>query len=265
MIGFVNKRDIPADAAARVHEPGGASAEETWRLQREHAFPWRRTEYSDHRSLPLGIVLPMRVDFYDRDEGEDRERHSIYRIRRVEVNPELPEETFRVHIPPGTTTHDFTVDPRVGRAVTYEWGSERAAQDWDEVLSQEEFLQAEDRCRRDLAEMAGSPAPELSASTWLNSAPLRLEDLRGRHVLLVFSSVHCGPCRREAPRLPELALALREHDARLIGVFAAGDKPQEVRAFAEEHGLEFPICIADGQDWGATFAAYHVHFYPTRA
>lgn len=34
--------------------------------------------------------------------------------------------------------------------------------------------------------LQGSPAPELSNQTWINSPPLRLADLRGRVVLLEF-------------------------------------------------------------------------------
>ena len=34
--------------------------------------------------------------------------------------------------------------------------------------------------------LQGRPAPELASSTWINSDPLKLEDLRGKVVLLEF-------------------------------------------------------------------------------
>ena len=36
------------------------------------------------------------------------------------------------------------------------------------------------------ASMVGQPAPELTNEVWINSAPLRLADLRGRVILLEF-------------------------------------------------------------------------------
>src|SRR6185312_11921280 len=48
----------------------------------------------------------------------------------------------------------------------------------------------------------GTPAPELTNTSWLNSdKPLRLADLRGRVVLLNFWVFTCGNCTRTVPSL----------------------------------------------------------------
>src|SRR5256884_476737 len=48
----------------------------------------------------------------------------------------------------------------------------------------------------------GTPAPELTNTSWLNSdKPLRIADLRGRVVLLNFWVFTCGNCTRTVPSL----------------------------------------------------------------
>src|SRR5215469_1799521 len=61
---------------------------------------------------------------------------------------------------------------------------------------------------------AGTPAPEFRLPR-LGGGELSLSELRGRLVLLVFSSPHCGPCNTLAPKLqkfhrkhPELELVM---------------------------------------------------------
>lgn len=54
------------------------------------------------------------------------------------------------------------------------------------------------------AELIGKPAPGLSGLTWLNSGPLRIEDLRGKVVLIRFWLVGCPYCENTAPALAGL-------------------------------------------------------------
>src|SRR5438876_2307750 len=48
---------------------------------------------------------------------------------------------------------------------------------------------------------AGTPAPDFSLPRLDGRGDLALGELRGKHVLLVFSSPHCGPCNTLAPQL----------------------------------------------------------------
>src|SRR5207247_1488630 len=48
---------------------------------------------------------------------------------------------------------------------------------------------------------AGTPAPDFRLPRLDGRGDLSLEEFRGRRVLLVFSSPHCGPCDTLAPEL----------------------------------------------------------------
>src|SRR5207247_6303020 len=59
---------------------------------------------------------------------------------------------------------------------------------------------ARSRIKRDGLK-AGTPAPDFRLPRLDGRGDLSLENLRGRRVLLVFSSPHCGPCDALAPAL----------------------------------------------------------------
>src|SRR5215813_13162894 len=51
----------------------------------------------------------------------------------------------------------------------------------------------------------GQLAPEITNDTWVNSAPLRLTDLRGKVVLVEFWTFGCYNCQNVEPYVQELA------------------------------------------------------------
>src|SRR5215468_10476932 len=50
---------------------------------------------------------------------------------------------------------------------------------------------------------ATSAAPEIAATTWLNSAPVRLADLKGHVALVEFWTFGCYNCRNVEPHVQE--------------------------------------------------------------
>jgi thiol-disulfide isomerase/thioredoxin len=72
---------------------------------------------------------------------------------------------------------------------------------------------------------------------------LALSELRGKHVLLVFSSPHCGPCNALAPELEKFH---RRHPEPELLMISKGE-PKENRAKVKEHGLTFSIVLQ--QQW----------------
>jgi len=89
----------------------------------------------------------------------------------------------------------------------------------------------------------GTLAPEFRLPRLDGRGDLSLKDLRGRRVLLVFSSPHCGPCNTLAPVLEKFH---REHTEVEVVMISRGE-PKENRAKVKEHGLTFPVGLQ--QQW----------------
>jgi peroxiredoxin len=89
----------------------------------------------------------------------------------------------------------------------------------------------------------GTVAPDFRLPRLDGRSDLALRDLRGRRVLLVFSSPHCGPCNTLAPELEKFH---RDHPGVDVVMVSKGE-PKENRAKVKEHGLTFPIVLQ--QQW----------------
>jgi peroxiredoxin len=90
---------------------------------------------------------------------------------------------------------------------------------------------------------AGTRAPEFRLPRLDGQGELALEKFRGKRVLLVFSSPHCGPCNELAPKLETFH---RQHPEVEVIMISKGD-PKENRAKVKEHGLTFPVVLQ--QQW----------------
>jgi len=110
---------------------------------------------------------------------------------------------------------------------------------------------------------AGTPAPEFRLPRLDGRGELALSELRGRRVLLVFSSPGCGPCDALAPELEKFH---REQQREKIPpspqpsppgggeptscvevVMISKGEPKENRVKVKEHGLTFPVVLQ--QQW----------------
>lgn len=83
-------------------------------------------------------------------------------------------------------------------------------------------------------------------------ASVRVDDFRGRWVLINYWAVWCAPCRREIPELNALQLA-HEGELQVLGVNFDNPTLEVNRAQADELGIEFPVLQSDpGPSLGAT-------------
>lgn len=118
---------------------------------------------------------------------------------------------------------------------------------------------------------AAEPAPELAIDEWLGQEPAKLENLRGKIVLLDFWATWCGPCIATFPRLRNWHKKFGEQDFMIIGVTqfygeAAGKKMtplQELdflREFKQKHKLPYGFAVSKS---GEASEKYGIGAYPT--
>ena len=101
-------------------------------------------------------------------------------------------------------------------------------------------------------DLVGTRAPDWDGVEWLDREPLRLEELRGKVVLVRWWTDTCPYCRRSAPALNEFHARFASRDLVVIGMYHP--KPlgraitaDEIREAARERGFDFPIAI--DRDW----------------
>jgi len=90
------------------------------------------------------------------------------------------------------------------------------------------------------------PLPPIG-TTLLDGTPWKLQDHRGRAVLMAFWASWCGPCKREMPEIKKL-WAERDDlpfDVLAVSVDKAKDRSKAVRA-AKQWGMTFPVAHDPG-------------------
>jgi thiol-disulfide isomerase/thioredoxin len=107
-------------------------------------------------------------------------------------------------------------------------------------------------------------APELAAGDWINSEPLKLNELRGRVVLIEFWTFGCYNCRNTLPFVKSLHDRYREKGLTVIGVhspeFDEERKVENLRREVAALGIRYAVVTDnDYQTW----SAYHVEAWPT--
>jgi len=99
-------------------------------------------------------------------------------------------------------------------------------------------------------------APDFELKT-LDGDRLRLNDLRGKPVLLTFFASWCGPCRHELPGLVKLYQLFKDQGLQVIGVDDEGKGI--TRRFAEKAGVPFTVLDDSGDK---VYRAYRVWNIP---
>lgn len=77
----------------------------------------------------------------------------------------------------------------------------------------------------------------------LNGEIKRLEDYRGKLILLNFWATWCPPCREEMPSLEKLYRSLKDRGFVILGISSDIAGKKAVKPFVEEFKLTFPILL----------------------
>jgi uncharacterized GH25 family protein/peroxiredoxin len=118
---------------------------------------------------------------------------------------------------------------------------------------------------------AGERAPEIPVARWVNgTGPASLAALRGKTVVLQFSAAYNRAAGQSNHVLSALHTNLRaagRSDVVILALYDSSASPEEVAAYAQAEGLQFPIGLVEqtrnqGMDSRA-FKAYGVRRLPT--
>ena len=91
----------------------------------------------------------------------------------------------------------------------------------------------------DIPAVAAYKAPELSL-TDLDGSPVSLSNFAGQVVLVNNWATWCPPCKAEMPTLQGYYEDHRDQGFTIVAI-EAGDSPEAVAEFVNEHGLTFPV------------------------
>lgn len=96
--------------------------------------------------------------------------------------------------------------------------------------------------------LLGTRPPDWNASHWFNSHPLKLEDLRGKVVLVRWwTAPHCPFCRASAGALNEFFERYKDQGLVVIGFYhhkaPTPLEPERVKTYSRRLGFQFPIAI----------------------
>ena len=99
--------------------------------------------------------------------------------------------------------------------------------------------------------LIGKPAPEWGTLKWMNSQPLKLDELADKVVLIRWWTETCPFCAASAPALNEFHEAFKDKGLVIIGMYhpkPPGPRRQKILEKAVERlGFEFPIAL--DMDW----------------
>jgi peroxiredoxin len=103
----------------------------------------------------------------------------------------------------------------------------------------------------------GAEAPDFTLTS-ITGKEMRLSDFRGRPVVLNFFTTWCGPCRSEMPGMQAMFETYVTQGLVLLAV-DLGDAPADVKAYAKEMNLSFPLLLDEESSVGNL---YGVNSFP---
>jgi thiol-disulfide isomerase/thioredoxin len=109
------------------------------------------------------------------------------------------------------------------------------------------------------------PGADVSGTTWINSSPLTIADLRGKVVMIDFWEYTCINCIRTFAQNKAWYARYHKDGFEIIGVhdpeFDVAYSVDNVRQAVKRFGLPYPIVV---DDWFTIWKSYHNNTWPHR-
>jgi thiol-disulfide isomerase/thioredoxin len=107
-------------------------------------------------------------------------------------------------------------------------------------------------------------APEILSSTWINSKPLKMEDLRGKVVMVEFWTFGCWNCRNIEPYVKEWHQRYAKDGLVIIAVhspeFDYEKEIEKVKNYVQENNISYAVPIDNEfRNW----RQYRNRYWPT--
>ncbi|MDT3777301.1 redoxin domain-containing protein [Nitrospira sp. MA-1] len=111
---------------------------------------------------------------------------------------------------------------------------------------------------------ANVPAPEIISPAWIHSAPLKMEDLRGKVVVVGFWTFGCWNCRNIESNVKEWHDMSAKQGLVVIAVHSPEFKyeydVEKVKEYIQEHNIPYAVPIDnDFRNW----RQYRNRYWPT--
>jgi thiol-disulfide isomerase/thioredoxin len=87
----------------------------------------------------------------------------------------------------------------------------------------------------------------------LDESTFKIEDKKGKILLLNLWATWCGPCRAEMPELVALQEKYKDQNFEIIGLNSDDETPEEIKAFVERMKLNYTIAWSDPKLIGELF------------
>jgi thiol-disulfide isomerase/thioredoxin len=101
---------------------------------------------------------------------------------------------------------------------------------------------------RDPCRNATGPAARLDFTLKdMDGRDVSLASFKGRPLLINFWATWCGPCKEEIPALIALADKYKSKNLAILGI-SVDDKPAELKKFAAEYKMNYPVLVGLGHD-----------------
>ena len=81
----------------------------------------------------------------------------------------------------------------------------------------------------------------------MNGLDVELSRYAGKPLVVNLWATWCGPCRLEMPQLVALYQQYKDKGLTIIGI-SIDDSPAEIRAFAKEYSVDYPLLVGAGRD-----------------